>query len=143
MAKPEMYQIKVTLKGVRPPIWRRIQVSSETTLAQFHDILQVAMGWMGGHLHMFTANGESYSAPSPFDPYHLEELDAKDSSRVKLNMLVTEEGLKTQYEYDFGDGWDHVIVVEKTLPMTSDAKLLVCIKGKRACPPDDVGGIWA
>jgi hypothetical protein len=144
MAKAEIYQIKVTLKGIRPPIWRRIQVSSNTSLADFHEILQVTMGWLGGHLHMFTAGGESYSSP-PFydpDPSFLEELGAKDGNSVKLNKLVTGEGYQMLYEYDFGDGWEHVVLVEKILPMTPDAKLPVCIKGKRACPPEDVGGIW-
>jgi len=144
MAKAEIYQIKVTLKGVRPPIWRRIQVSSNTSLAHFHDILQVTMGWLGGHLHMFTASGESYSS-APFydpDPSFLQELGAKDGNHVKLNKLVAGEDYKMLYEYDFGDGWEHVVLVEKILPMTPDAKLPVCIKGKRACPPEDVGGTW-
>ncbi len=144
MAKAEIYQIKITLNGIRPPIWRRIQVASNTTLQDLHNILQVTMGWMGGHLHMFTASGEQYSLAPFYEPdsSFLDEIDAKDSSRIKLNKLVTGEGYKMLYEYDFGDGWEHVILVEKILPMTPDTKLPVCIKGKRACPPEDVGGIW-
>jgi hypothetical protein len=142
MATTEIYQTKVTLQGIKPPIWRRLLVSSDTTLARFHDILQKAMGWTDSHLHMFTINGERYSAPMPYDPGHLLELDAKDSRRVKLSKLVPDEGFKMRYEYDFGDGWDHVIVIEKILPMIPNTKLPVCITGKRTCPPEDVGGIW-
>lgn len=144
MTKVQIYQIKVTLKGIRPPIWRRILVASNITLDDFHEIVQATMGWMGGHLHLFTASDEQYSH-APFydsDPSFLDELGAKDSSRVRLNRLVTGEGYKMLYEYDFGDGWEHEILIEKILPMIPNAKLPICIKGKRACPPEDIGGIW-
>jgi hypothetical protein len=135
----DIYQIKITLRDSKPTIWRRLLISSETTLTKLHQIIQIAMGWTDSHLHMFTIAGERYSAPMPGDPSHLIELGAKSSQRVKLNKLVT-AGDKFIYEYDFGDSWEHEILVEKMLP--AEQKPPVCITGKRACPPEDVGGVW-
>jgi hypothetical protein len=142
MSKTEsaIYQVKITLRDSKPPIWRRLLISSETTLAQLHDIIQTAMGWYDSHLHMFTIHNERYSMP--YDPDHLSELDARDSGRVKLSKLVMAEGEKFTYEYDFGDGWEHTIVIEKILPPDPKQQLPMCVKGKRACPPEDVGGVW-
>lgn len=137
-----IYQLKITLNGSKPPIWRRVLISSETTLATLHEIIQAAMGWDDSHLHAFVIQGEQYSAPSPYDPYHLDEMGMKSSSRVKLNKLITAEGEKFRYDYDFGDGWEHSLVLEKILPADPKQALPVCVKGKRACPPEDVGGVW-
>jgi hypothetical protein len=138
-ANAPIYQIKITLKGSKPPIWRRLLVSSETRLSQFHHVIQAAMGWHDSHLHMFVANDKRYSIP--YDADHLAELDARDSRRVKLADVVAQDEMFI-YEYDFGDGWEHVIVVEEVLPPDPKQKLPVCLTGKRACPPEDVGGIW-
>jgi hypothetical protein len=135
-----IYQVKITLKHSKPPIWRRLFISSEITLAQLHDIIQMAMGWYDSHLHMFRIHNENYSIP--YDEDHLIELDARDSRRMKLSKLITAEGEKFAYEYDFGDFWEHDILIEKILPPDPKQKLPVCIKGKRACPPEDVGGVW-
>jgi hypothetical protein len=137
-----IYQLKITLRGSKPPIWRRLRVAGDITLHRLHRVFQVAMGWEDYHLHMFTIHGKQYSAPLPGDPGHLLELRAKSSQRVKLNTLLTEEGEKFLYEYDFGDGWEHEVLLEKILPADAEPILPVCIKGKRACPPEDVGGIW-
>lgn len=141
-ATASIYQIKITLRDSRPPIWRRLLIPSDVTLATLHDIIQVAMGWENSHLHAFRIYGESYSAPSPYDVNHLKELGMKSSSRVKLNSLITEAGEKFHYDYDFGDDWEHIILIEKILPPDPTQELPVCIKGKRACPPEDVGGVW-
>lgn len=141
-ATASIYQIKITLKDSKPPIWRRVLISSETTLTKLHDIIQAAMGWYDSHLHAFDIHGEQYSAPSPYDPHHLEEMEMKSTNRVKLNKLITAEGEKFTYQYDFGDDWQHEILLEKILPPDPKQKLPVCIKGKRACPPEDVGGVW-
>jgi hypothetical protein len=77
-----------------------------------------------------------------YDESHLLELDAHSSRKVKLSQLVTAEGEKFTYEYDFGDPWEHIILIEKILPPDPKQKLPICIKGKRACPPEDVGGVW-
>src|SRR5262244_295373 len=106
-----VYQIKVTLKGSKPPIWRRMQVTSETTLAQFHHILQQVMGWEGYHLYRFVVGRMEYG-----DPSMLEEMEGEDARRVTLATLVWGEKAKLLYEYDFGDSWDHELLVEKVLP---------------------------
>lgn len=141
-ATTPIYQIKITLKDSKPPIWRRVLISSETTLPKLHDIIQAAMGWYDSHLHAFEFHGEHYSAPSPYDPHHLQEMGMKSTNRVKLNKLIATEGEKFRYEYDFGDDWQHVILLEKILPADPKQKLPICIKGKRACPPEDIGGVW-
>lgn len=137
-----IYQIKITLKHSKPPIWRRLLISSETTLARLHDIIQVAMGWYDSHLHAFNINRENYSTPSPYDPEHLRELGMKSTRGKKLQSFISGEGDKFTYEYDFGDFWEHVILVEKILPSDPEQPLPTCIKGKRTCPPEDVGGVW-
>jgi Plasmid pRiA4b ORF-3-like protein len=132
-----VYQIKVTLKGSKPPIWRRIQVTSGTTLAQLHRILQRVMGWEGSHLYQFVVGGMEYG-----DPNMLEEMEGEDARRVTLATLVRGEKAKFHYEYDFGDGWDHELRIEKVLPFEAGKRYPVCLTGKRACPPEDCGGIW-
>jgi hypothetical protein len=132
-----VYQIKVTLKGSKPPIWRRIQVTSETTLAQLHRILQRVMGWEGYHLYRFVVGGMEYG-----DPRMLEEMEGEDARRVTLATLVRGEKCKFLYEYDFGDSWEHELLVEKILPREEGKHYPLCLTGKRACPPEDCGGIW-
>jgi hypothetical protein len=134
---PIVYQIKVTLKGSRPPIWRRIQVASDTTLAQLHRILQRVMGWEGSHLYQFVIGSTPYGEPAM-----LGELDAKDARMVTLEILVPREKSKFLYEYDFGDSWEHELLVEKRLPLEAGKRYPVCLTGKQACPPEDCGGIW-
>ena len=134
---PVVYQIKVTLKGSRPPIWRRIQVISDMTLAQLHRILQCVMGWEDAHLYQFVVSGIRYG-----DPRLLGELDAEDARTVPLATLGLREKVKFLYEYDFGDSWEHALRVEKILPRDEGKRSPVCLTGKRACPPEDCGGIW-
>ena len=98
-----VYQLKVTLKNSKPPIWRRIQVNSDINLYRLHQILQVAMGWTDSHLHQFIVHGEYYGTPDP-------DFEAKDEKRLKLNQEISEAGDKFVYEYDFGDSWEHVIL---------------------------------
>jgi Plasmid pRiA4b ORF-3-like protein len=132
-----VYQVKVTLKGSKPPIWRRMQVTSETTLAQLHRILQRVMGWEGYHLYRFVVGGREYG-----DPRMLEEMEGEDARKVTLATLVRGEKAKFLYEYDFGDSWDHELLVEKVLPAEAAKRYPVCLTGKRACPPEDCGGVW-
>jgi Plasmid pRiA4b ORF-3-like protein len=134
---PVVYQIKVTLKGSRPPIWRRMQVISDTTLAQLHPLLQCVMGWEDAHLYQFVVSGTRYG-----DPRLLGELDAEDARTVPLATLGLREKVKFFYEYDFGDSWEHELLVEKILPRDEGKRYPVCLTGKGACPPEDCGGIW-
>ena len=135
--EPCVYQIKVTLKGSKPPIWRRIQVTSDTTLGKLHRILQVVMGWEDYHLHQFIIGGAYYGEPHPDYGFEM-----KDEREVKLNQVVSGEKSRFTYEYDFGDSWEHELLVEKILPLEEGKHYPVCLKGKRACPPEDCGGIW-
>ncbi|MGA1870906.1 MAG: plasmid pRiA4b ORF-3 family protein [bacterium] len=132
-----IYQLKITLKDSKPPIWRRLQVKSDITLSKLHQIFQVAMGWSNTHLHQFIIHGVEYGIPDP--DY---DTDIKDERYVKLGKLLVTEGEKFTYEYDFGDNWEHEILIEKILPMEISIFYPICIKGKRACPPEDCGGIW-
>jgi hypothetical protein len=135
----QVYQIKVTLKDFRPPIWRRILVTSDTTLATLHDIIQVAMGWADYHLHQFIIGDHYYGVP---DDDYIGLLEMKNEKRYQLCQIVGDERYKFDYEYDFGDSWLHTLLIEKVLPYEQTKSYPVCIKGKRACPPEDVGGVW-
>jgi len=136
---PLVYQIKVTLDDTHPPVWRRILVSGNTTLLKLHDILQIVMGWEDYHLHMFNFEGLIYGDPAD-DEYG--DLGTVDEARFKLNQVIHREGQRLSYEYDFGDSWDHTLLVEKILPLQEGVRYPLCLKGKRACPPEDVGGVW-
>ena len=132
-----IYQLKVTLKHSKPPIWRRIQVKGDTTLYKLHQIIQIAMGWTNSHLHQFIADGVYYGEPHP--DFGFEVVSER---RVRLNHIISDVKDKFIYEYDFGDGWEHEIVVEKILEPEPKVRYPRCIKGKRNCPPEDVGGVW-
>lgn len=136
----DIYQIKVTLRHSKPPIWRRIQVPGDINLAKLHRILQVVMGWEDYHLHQFIVGGTYFGQPHP--DYEDFGLEMRDEKRVKLQQIVPGEKLKFVYEYDFGDNWQHDLRVEKVLPPEPGVRYPRCLKGKRACPPEDVGGVW-
>ena len=135
-----IYQFKITLTGSKPPIWRRIQVR-DCTLADFHNHIQGAMGWMDSHLHEFNIGGERYSAPPPMmDP---SEFDTIDATTVRLSELISgHEKFRCQYLYDFGDCWEHQIELEKVCAAEAKASYPRCVDGERASPPEDCGGIW-
>jgi hypothetical protein len=134
-----IYQIKVTLKDSKPPIWRRILVLDSISLHQLHTILQITMSWTNSHLHQFIINDEFYGELEEEDGYSKE---LKNEKRHRLNQFVTRKGFKFIYEYDFGDSWEHVIHVEAILPVEKGKQYPVCLEGKRACPPEDIGGVW-
>jgi hypothetical protein len=133
------YQMKITLKGAKPPIWRRVLVPSDIRLDQLHLVIQLVMGWLDCHLHQFEAQGVFFGVP---DNDFGEDMGVEDESKVKLHDLLTREKQSISYEYDFGDGWEHQIMLEQVLPYDKEEALPVCIKGKRACPPEDCGGVW-
>ena len=135
-----IYQLKVTLKGSKPPIWRRLQVPGNLTLDDLHRVLQIAMGWDNAHLHQFTVGRTYYSDPL----FELDDAlgDVNDSTRTTLRQVAPAEKAKFTYEYDFGDSWEHEILVERIVPPEPGARYPVCLTGRRACPPEDCGGIW-
>jgi len=134
-----IYRLKVTLKNFRPPIWRRIEVRNDISLAKLHRILQTAMGWYGCHLHMLKVRGSIFGNPGDDET---GELGIRNERRVKLGQLVKGEKDRFTYEYDFGDGWEHEILVERILPPEPRVHYPHCLTGKRACPPEDVGGVY-
>jgi len=135
----QIYQIKVTLDDTHPPIWRRILVPGNTTLLKLHDILQIVMGWQDYHLHMYTIEGLTYGDPADDE---FGELGTVDEAQYKLSQVIYGEGQRFTYEYDFGDSWDHTLLVEKILPPKKGIHYPLCLKGRRACTPEDVGGVW-
>jgi len=132
-----IYQLKITLKDSKPPIWRRVLVPGSFRLGKLHRVIQIAMGWTDSHLHMFIVNGNYYGVPSP-DDYE----PVKSETRFKLETIAPPVKGKFIYEYDFNDNWIHTVLVEKILPPAPGEKYPQCITGKRACPPEDVGGVW-
>jgi hypothetical protein len=130
-----IYQIKVTLKWSKPPIWRRIQVRGDTKLGKLHDILQITMGWWDEHLHAFEAGGISYGEPDPDYPS-----DLRNERNVRLDKIA-KEGDVIKYEYDFGDSWIHELKIEKVLDPEPGTQYPLCLAGKRATPPEDCGGV--
>ncbi|MGD8404255.1 MAG: plasmid pRiA4b ORF-3 family protein [Anaerolineales bacterium] len=134
-----VYQLQVTLDRSKPPIWRRILVPGNFTLYNLHEILQLVMGWENYHLHMFTIDDQIYGDPED-DEYG--DLGTKDETHYRLDQLDLRERSKFSYEYDFGDSWDHTILVEKILAAEKGVRYPICLKGKHACPPEDVGGVW-
>jgi hypothetical protein len=132
-----IYQLKVTLDESKPPIWRRLLVPGDVTLEHLHYIIQAAMGWTNSHLHQFIVDGLYFGEPHP--DYGLE---MHDHRRIRLSAVTTETGTKFAYEYDFGDGWMHTLLVEKIIEPEPGQQYPVCVKGRRACPPEDVGGVW-
>ncbi len=133
----DIYQIKVTLKGSRPPIWRRFQVKGETSLYKLHLILQALMGWENYHLYEFRI-GETYFGEPDSESF----VEMENAHKVKLSQIVRDVKQKFSYDYDFGDNWEHEILIEKILPPETGTRYPICIDGKRACPPEDCGGIW-
>lgn len=134
-----VYQLKVTLYGAKPPIWRRVQVPASTTLGDLHHIIQTAMGWTDSHLHEFEVNGARYSSPS--DYYDDPDPEVADARSVRVGDLVPVGG-KLTYTYDFGDDWRHDILVEQETDVEPGVSLPRCVGGRRCCPPEDVGGVW-
>jgi hypothetical protein len=134
----KIYQLKVALVRAKPPIWRRFLIDGTMTLRDLHETLQIVMGWTDSHLHQFVAGGRCYGVPDP--EWDFEEI--VDETKVRLDRVLINEKDSMSYEYDFGDGWAHKITLEKILPYDPDATLPQCVKGKGACPPEDVGGLW-
>ncbi|HEY9787929.1 MAG TPA: plasmid pRiA4b ORF-3 family protein [Candidatus Obscuribacterales bacterium] len=136
--KPSMYKLKVTLMDAPLPIWRRLLVRSDVTLDLLHEILQIAMGWWNYHLHAFRASGDRHFGDLKATT---DEPDMKAESKYTLADLLSAPEEEFMYEYDFGDGWQHRVVLEQIIT-TDDLVLAACIAGKRACPPEDVGGVY-
>jgi len=135
------YQIKITLKGSKPKIWRRILVPSDLLLSDFHKIIQTTMGWTNSHLHQFIKNRTYYTKRMADDDLW-DEMGNVDYSKIKISDLLKKEKDRIVYEYDFGDGWEHDIILEKIEDKGMNENIPICLTGKTNCPPEDCGGIW-
>ena len=132
----QIYQLKIVLRDIKPTISRQIIVYSDTLLVDIHRIIQTTMGWTNSHLHSFNDGLNDYA------PLEFEVENSNDSRKIKLNKILKKEKDKILYEYDFGDGWMHEILLEKIIIDTVKGQIPSCIKGKRNCPPEDCGGTY-
>ncbi len=129
-------QVKIGLLGVsEPPVWRRLLVPANIRLDRLHGVIQATMGWENYHMHAFSDGSREYGLAD-------RELEHRDERRATLGRLLKREGKRIRYTYDFGDGWEHEIVLEGVLAAEPGVRYPVCIAGKGACPPEDCGGVW-
>lgn len=134
-AHPFVLKLKVTLLGTKPPIWRRLLVPESMTLGGLSEAIQEVMGWHGYHLHAFEIAGGQFGDPKMLD-------EAADQSRYPLSRLMKDGVRKFTYTYDFGDNWEHSVVVEGREPAVTGLRYPACVAGKRNGPPEDCGGPW-
>lgn len=134
-ANASVLSLKITLLNIKPPIWRRIMVPGSMTLADLHQAIQIVMGWGDCHLHAFNVEGRRYGDPDITD-------EVTDERRMTLNAVAKSGITRFAYDYDFGDNWEHAILIEKAPPATTATAYPACVGGKRNCPPDDCGGPW-
>lgn len=131
---PTTHVLRVSLRYVEPEVWRRIVVDSEMPLPKFASALERAMGWESTHLHSFDVGGVLFGNTEYDAPHFISE----KAARVTHVLPRVESSLR--WDYDFGDGWEHDVVVEAIEPLNPKAKHSVVLDGARACPPEDVGG---
>ncbi|MDP3000126.1 MAG: plasmid pRiA4b ORF-3 family protein [Bryobacterales bacterium] len=131
------YQLKITIQGIRPPIWRRVRLPGSMSLEALHRVIQIVFGWTDSHLHEFRVGETSYGQAD--EPSELEMLDER---RVSVADALGKKTKRFVYTYDFGDDWRHEVVVEKVEPAGPGEDRAVCLGGKRHGPPDDCGGPW-
>lgn len=138
----QVYQFRITLKDIKPPIWRRIQVSETYTFWDLHVAIQDVMGWFDSHLHQFKIFDPVINAkvdigiPDEEDDYY----EILPGWKQKISDYFSPDNKTADYIYDFGDNWEHTILLEKILPRKKGIACPVCIDGQRACPPEDCGG---
>lgn len=126
------YLLKIQLLDIEPAIWRRFVVPASITLDRLHDVIQIVMGWTDSHLHEFTIGKKRYTE------YPESKEDGLVCGRYRLEDLIKQKGRTFRYLYDFGDSWEHELVLEESRYFNPD---LACLEGERACPPEDVGGV--
>jgi hypothetical protein len=132
----QIYQVKISLGDVIPEVWRRVALPGGYTLDRVHRVIQLAMGWQDYHLHSFEIDGVQYGQPDPDG-----ELDLRDELDVRLDSVAGKDA-QFLYTYDFGDWWEHEVVVEQIDPGSPDERYPICLAGENACPPEDVGGAY-
>ncbi|MDP2364546.1 MAG: plasmid pRiA4b ORF-3 family protein [Ignavibacteria bacterium] len=136
-----VYQVQIALRDYRPKIWRRLLIPSDLLLSDFHKVIQSSMGWTNSHLHQFIKN-RVYFTMRMKDDDMWDDMNSVDYKKMKVSDLLKAVKEKIIYEYDFGDGWQHDIILEKILAYDDKLKHPICLAGKMNCPPEDCGGIW-
>ena len=136
-----LHQVKITVAGIEPPIWRRLLLPRDLNFAQLHEVIQAAFGWTDSHLHQFVVGGLIVGAPE-FDEDGISDRQTFEATRVFLRDLdfMHWPERRILYEYDFGDGWRHWIEFETELPVAANEAYPQIIDGARHGPPEDVGG---
>jgi len=134
-----LYQLKITLRYSKPPIWRRVLVRGDMPLDRLHQVIQVVMGWTDSHMHQFVADGTFYGMTDP--GFGASGTETMNERKFTVAALAPDGKQRFIYEYDFGDSWEHDVLVEKVLPHDPGFTHPVCLAGKNNCPPDDCGGI--
>lgn len=129
-----IYQFKITLDGTKPKIWRQIQIPENYSFLDFHIAIQEAMGWEDCHLHKFEMVNPLKGT--------MERISESKEDKTIISKYFSLSNKKASYEYDFGDSWEHSILLEKILPAEKGSEYPRCIAGERACPPEDCGGVW-
>jgi len=166
-----VHTLRIALRGSKPPIWRRVAVRSDITLGRLHEVIQITMGWTDSHLHQFMFQDKSLINPDPRHIERLSaegrydevftatrgirvfvtkttpwgdpsELEGEDEDAVTLAEVCPAAKRKLIYEYDFGDGWEHTVEAQKIEPPEPGVTYPVCLAGRKACPPEDCGGIF-
>lgn len=141
----KIYQFKVVLLRVEPPVWRRIQVPASYTFWDLHVAIQDAMGWWDYHLHEFEilnpTTGDRDRIGIPSDEY-APELQWLAGWEIPISSYFSLQNPEAIYTYDFGDDWHHSVALEDVLPRDPDAEYPRCLAGERACPPEDCGGVY-
>jgi len=132
----QIFQLRIALVDVVPTVWRRVAVPGGYTLDRVHRVFQYAMGWQDYHLHSFEIEGAQFGVPDPEG-----ELDLRDELEVRLDAVAGKD-TRFAYVYDFGDWWEHEVVVETVSLAEPDERYPFCLEGERACPPEDVGGVY-
>ena len=139
----KVLQFRVSLQGIEPPIWRRIQVPSAYSFWDLHVAIQDSMGWLDCHLHSFhiaDPHSESEIEIGIPDEDELSEEPCLPGWDVPVSQYFRSPGDRALYAYDFGDGWEHTLVLEAIVDRVPRRRYPVCLAGERACPPEDCGG---
>ena len=126
-----IYQLRIELSGIKPAIWRRLLVLNSTNLGEIHSYLQIVMGWRNSHMHQFLCDDVVYGVAEGM----------KNELNYRISQLLKKEGDSLSYEYDFGDGWQHELILERITAFNKEQELPFCVGGRRADPPEDIGGI--
>lgn len=131
-----LYLLKIELLDIQPAIWRRFVVPASITLDRLHDVIQIVMGWTDSHLHEFIIGKNRYTE------YPESKEDGLVCGKYQLVDRIKQKGRTFRYLYDFGDGWEHELVLEESRYCNPELRAeLACLAGERACPPEDVGGV--